>query len=67
MTITDFEIQNKFKSEIVSNYCITCCTSFLLVLAEEQLTLQQTKARLDIRLLKATLRQADLSTSDEEV
>ncbi|RXN19418.1 hypothetical protein ROHU_007285 [Labeo rohita] len=39
-------------------------------LAEEQLTLtklQQTKARLEIRLLKATLRQASLSTSDEEV
>lgn len=41
-----------------------------LHLAEEQLTLtklQQTKARLEIRLLKATLRQAGLSTSDEEV
>ena len=41
-----------------------------LRLAEEQLTLtklQQTKARLEIHLLKTTLRQAGLSTSDEEV
>ncbi|KAJ8273751.1 hypothetical protein GJAV_G00105120 [Gymnothorax javanicus] len=41
-----------------------------ICLAEEQLTLtkiQQTKARLEIRLLKAKLRQAGLSTSDEEL
>lgn len=41
-----------------------------LHLAEEQLTLtklQQTKARLESCLLKAMLRQAGLSTSDEEV
>ncbi|KAJ7996461.1 hypothetical protein DPEC_G00237310 [Dallia pectoralis] len=41
-----------------------------LCLAEEQMTLtklQQNKARLEIRILKATLRQAGLSTSDEEV
>lgn len=29
-----FEIQNKSKSEIVSNCCVPCCTSCLLILAE---------------------------------